>query len=74
MIYFLIYITTGFIWGIPRLKESFKRYRGYVKDESLTMLEEFRNYFVIFTIVSLQNMLFFPYYIYQTLRQRGKKS
>jgi uncharacterized membrane protein len=74
MIYVLIYLIVGFIWGLPRWREQLKRYRVITHDQQRSKKQIRRDIMIITTVLWLQSMIFYPYLIYQQIKmKRGQK-
>lgn len=68
MIYLMIYLTVGFVWGLYMLKISFKRYRVMVDKTK----RRFKDYLLIGGIIMIQGMLFWWIQMYYTIKRGGK--
>lgn len=72
MIYLLIYLTVGYLWGLYMLKYSIKRYRLITQDQKRTRKEKFKDYLIISTVIMIQSILFWHIQMYYTWKRGGK--
>lgn len=72
MIYLVIYLTVGFIWGLYRTSNELKRLEKVISisAKEWTYWEKLTSYMLVITVVMLQSILFFPFQMYLTLRGR----